>query len=101
MAWIYVSEEQELQEGNMVSVYPLGVNTVLSRVNGTVYAVAGKCLHMACPLFMGTLDSYILTCPCHDWRFDIRDGRFLDAPELSLKTYPTKTENGKIYIDFN
>jgi 3-phenylpropionate/trans-cinnamate dioxygenase ferredoxin subunit len=47
------------------------------------------------------LDSYILTCPCHDWRFDIRDGRFLDAPELSLKTYPTKTENGKIYIDFN
>ncbi len=60
-----------------------------------------KCLHMACPLFMGTLDDYILTCPCHDWRFDIRDGRFLDASELSLKTYPTKTEGGKIYIDFN
>ena len=85
----------------MISVYPLGVNTVIARVNGIVYAISGKCLHMACPLFMGTLDNYILTCPCHDWRFDIRDGRFLDAPELSLKTYPTKTEDGKIYIDFN
>jgi 3-phenylpropionate/trans-cinnamate dioxygenase ferredoxin subunit len=42
---------------------------------------------MACPLLLGTLDGHTLTCACHDWRFDIRTGRFLSAPELGLATY--------------
>jgi nitrite reductase/ring-hydroxylating ferredoxin subunit len=52
MAWIHVMEEAALPEGGMVPVYPLGVHVVLARVGGTVYAVAGKCAHMACPLFI-------------------------------------------------
>jgi phenylpropionate dioxygenase-like ring-hydroxylating dioxygenase large terminal subunit len=44
------------------------------------------------PLFTGTLEGHTLTCPCHDWRFDVRTGRFLEAPELGLAVYPTKSE---------
>lgn len=99
MTWTYVIEETALPDGGMTPVYPLGVNLVIARVGGTVYAVEGKCTHMACPLFMGVLDGYTLTCPCHDWRFDIRTGKFLDAPELGLAVYPTKTEEGKLFVD--
>ena len=82
----------------MVAAYPLGVNVLLARVGGVVYAVSGKCAHMACPLFTGKLDGYTITCPCHDWRFDVRSGRFLDAPELGLTVYPTKTDTGKVFV---
>jgi nitrite reductase/ring-hydroxylating ferredoxin subunit len=98
MMWTYVMEEAALQEGYMVPAYPLGINVVIARIGGTVYAVSGKCAHMACPMFSGTLDGYTLTCPCHDWRFDVRTGRFLDAPELGIAVYPVKSEAGKLYV---
>ena len=101
MTWIFVMEEISLPEGGMAPVYPLGINLVLARVGGTVYAVSGKCAHMACPLFKGNLDGYTLTCPCHDWRFDIRTGRFLDAPELGVAVYPVKSEAGKLLVSLS
>ena len=79
-------------------VYPLGINILLARVDGSVYALSGKCPHMGCPLFTGTLKRDILTCPCHDWRFNIRTGEFLDATELRLENYQTKSENGKLFV---
>lgn len=42
MTWIYVTEETALPEGSMAPVYPLGINVVLARVDGTVYAVSGS-----------------------------------------------------------
>jgi nitrite reductase/ring-hydroxylating ferredoxin subunit len=98
MNWIYALDDAVLPEGHMAAAYPLGVNVLLARVGGVVYAVAGKCVHMACPLFMGKLDGYTITCPCHDWRFDVRSGQFLDAPELGLAVYPTKTDTGKVFV---
>lgn len=82
----------------MAPAYPLGINVVVARVGGTVYAVSGKCVHMACPLFTGTLDGYTLICPCHDWRFDIKTGQMLDATELGLAVYSVKTEEGKLFV---
>jgi 3-phenylpropionate/trans-cinnamate dioxygenase ferredoxin subunit len=98
MTWTYVMEDTALPEGGMAPVYPLGLNVVIARVGGTVYAVSGKCAHMACPLFGGSLDGHSLICPCHDWRFDIRTGHFLDAPELGLAVYPAKSEAGKLFV---
>ena len=98
MTWTYVMEETELPEGGMAPVYPLGVAVVVARVGGALFAVSGKCAHMACPLLGGALDGHTITCPCHDWRFDIRTGRFIDAPELGLAVYGVKAEAGKLFV---
>lgn len=97
-AWTYVLDEASLAEGEMRAVCPLGVNIVLARVGGELYALAGKCAHMACPLSMGTLDGYTLVCPCHDWRYDVRTGRFRAAPELGLQVYPLRIEQGRVFV---
>jgi 3-phenylpropionate/trans-cinnamate dioxygenase ferredoxin subunit len=96
--WTSVLDDGALLEGQMMPVYPVGVNVLLARVDGVVYAVSGKCAHMACPLFMGRLEGYTVVCPCHDWRFDVRTGRFRDAPELGLTVYSTKLEAGKLLV---
>ena len=98
MDWVYVMDDASLPEGAMVPVYPLGVNVVVARVRGTVYALEGKCAHMGCPLFCGNLEGHVLTCPCHDWRFDIQTGEFIDAPELKLKVYPARAVNGRLFV---
>lgn len=96
--WIYAADEIDLKEGGMIPAYPLGVHILLARVDDSVYALSGKCIHMACPLYMGILKGDILTCPCHDWQYNIRTGEFLDAAELILEKYKLKSENGKLYI---
>jgi 3-phenylpropionate/trans-cinnamate dioxygenase ferredoxin subunit len=96
--WIYLIDESELPEGGMMPVYPLGVNILLAKVEKSVYALSGKCVHMACPLYTGNLEGEILTCPCHDWRYNIRTGEFIDAPELCLENYQVKSEEGKLFI---
>jgi nitrite reductase/ring-hydroxylating ferredoxin subunit len=101
MNWIYVLDDSTLPEGQMTVVFPLGLNIVLARVDDSIYAISGKCTHMACPLFTGKLNGYTITCPCHDWRFDIRTGKFLDASEIGLEIYPVKSETGKVYINLN
>lgn len=98
MRWTYVMDEAALPEGGLAPVYPLGVHVVLARAGGALYAVSGKCAHMACPLSGGLLDGFVLTCPCHDWRYDVRSGRFLDAPELGLAVYPVRSEGGKLFV---
>jgi 3-phenylpropionate/trans-cinnamate dioxygenase ferredoxin subunit len=99
--WTDVASDSGVPEGHMVPVYPLGVNVLLARVGGVVYAVAGKCAHMACPLFAGRLEGYTIVCACHDWRFDVRTGRFLDAPELGLAVYPARIEGGKVLVNLD
>ncbi len=96
--WIYVIDDAKMPEGGMVPVYPLGINILMARVNGKVYALEGRCAHMGCPLFNGMLEGTVLTCPCHDWRFNIQTGEFLDASELRLKVYQTRTEDGKLFV---
>jgi 3-phenylpropionate/trans-cinnamate dioxygenase ferredoxin subunit len=88
--WIYAIDDTALLEGHMAAAYPKGVN---------VYAVSGKCAHMECPLFMGKLEGYTITCPCHDWRFDVRTGKFLDAAELGLAVYSAKSDAGKVFVN--
>jgi nitrite reductase/ring-hydroxylating ferredoxin subunit len=99
--WIAVMEDAALGEGEMRAVFPLGLNLVVARVDGQVYAVSGACPHLGCPLSTGRLAGGVLICPCHDWRFDVRTGAFLDAPELGVKKFPVKTDAGRLLVGFD
>jgi nitrite reductase/ring-hydroxylating ferredoxin subunit len=96
--WAFVIDDAALPEGVPATAHCFGAHVVLAKVAGAVYAVSDKCPHMGCPLSRGKLEGYTLTCPCHDWRFDVRSGRFIDAPELGLDCFPVKSEAGKVFV---
>ncbi len=97
--WVIAGAQAKLPKTGVQAVYPRGVATLLIRRDDELYAIANRCAHMACPLEAAKLDGYTLTCPCHDWRFDVRDGHFLDAPEISVPTYPVKVEGDDVLIE--
>lgn len=97
--WVFTIDEAKLAEGSMVPVFPKGLQVLLIRKDGRIHALSNKCAHMACPLgFKGALEGHILKCPCHDWKYDIRTGEFIDAREIRLPLYEWKVENGKIFV---
>jgi len=98
-SWTATVDEAKVREGSPVPVYPKGVGVLLVRLDGELHAIRNKCAHMACPLEGGLLEGPILTCPCHDWRFDVRSGEFLDAPELNIPVYATRVEDGTVLVD--
>ena len=99
-SWIKVADAGKVAGGRPLPVYPLGLGLLLMRgADDAVYAIANRCPHMACPLEAGVLDGYVLTCPCHDWRFDVRTGAFLDAPEITVPTYRVRLDDGAVYVD--
>ena len=98
--WVPVIEEALLKEEVPTAVFPKGLPLLLiKKSDREIYALSGRCPHMGCPLRRGALDGYILRCPCHDWRFDIRTGVFVDAKEISLVVYEVKAENGSIMVN--
>ncbi len=88
----------DLEENSIKQVTVLGMSILLIKHKGEVFAVASRCPHMGCSLATGKLEEYILTCPCHGWKFDIRNGEYQTQKSIKLATYETKIENGQILV---
>ncbi len=88
----------ELLEGKMRSVRLKGRPVLLARVGGEVYGVSNVCPHAGCSFRGGILTGYVLMCPCHCWKFDVRNGEFQDNPQTRLISYRCRVENGKIQV---
>jgi toluene monooxygenase system ferredoxin subunit len=44
-------------------------------------------------------DGRVLTCPTHNWTWDLKTGEPMHPKESSLAQYPVKVEDGIVYID--
>ena len=79
-SWIKVADEDAVPDGGMLPVYPRG-------------------LGLGCPLESGVRDVFVITCPCHDWRFDVRTGGLVEAPEIAIATYPVRVAGGEVFVE--
>jgi nitrite reductase/ring-hydroxylating ferredoxin subunit len=92
-------KESELKEGQMKPVRIKGKAVLLVRVGGEVYGVSDRCPHEGCALHGGILTGYVVMCQCHGWKFDVRNGRYLEIPQVKLEYYRSKIENGRILVE--
>ncbi len=96
--WVRVAADAALAEGARLAVRVQGQRVLLLRRAGRVYAVENDCPHLGCTFTRGGFEGYALTCPCHDWTFDIRTGAFALASEITLRTYACRAEDGQLYL---
>jgi nitrite reductase/ring-hydroxylating ferredoxin subunit len=96
--FVPVLDEKELREGSMKLVNVEGTPVLLVKVSGQFFAIDNRCPHMGCGLSGGSLEGYVIICPCHDWRFDLRAGEYEGEKEVKLTVYEWKIEAGKICI---
>ena len=92
-------KESELKEGQMKRVQVSGRPILLVRKGGEIFGVSNTCPHMGCSLDRGILREYLVMCPCHGWKFDIRNGEYLENKAIALVSYRCKTQNGKVYVE--
>jgi nitrite reductase/ring-hydroxylating ferredoxin subunit len=92
-------DETELKNGTMKLVNVAGKEILLARIGSEVFGISNVCPCKKCDLSKGKLEGYIVTCPCHGWKFDVRTGEYLKTKRKLLSTYKCKVSNGKIFVE--
>jgi len=98
--WIDAAALDDIEDEDVMRFDHAGHTYAIYRVNDNVYASDGLCTHEHAYLSDGLVMDYVIECPKHNGRFDIRDGRPLCAPVCEkLKTYPAKVEGNRILVE--
>jgi nitrite reductase/ring-hydroxylating ferredoxin subunit len=83
----------------MKAVRIKGRSILLVKQGGEVFGLSNQCPHMGCSLEGGILRDYLVMCPCHGWKFDIRNGQYEEIKGTTLASYRCKIANGKVYVE--
>lgn len=64
-----------------------------------VFALDDRCPHKGGPLSEGIVHGTHVTCPLHNWVFDLNTGQAQGADAGKVGTYVVRVEGGRIWLD--
>jgi nitrite reductase (NADH) small subunit len=93
-----VCKLQDLREGEGKTV-PAGRKLLaIFLVDGKPFAIDDACPHMGASLSGGYVESDIVTCPWHGWRFRMTDGTWADNPRVKIPCYPVRVVGDDVQV---
>lgn len=78
-----------------------GCVAVFRTQDDRVFALEDRCPHKGGPLSEGIVHGDRVTCPLHNWVFDMNTGAAQGADEGLVRTYPARVENGRVLLDLS
>ncbi len=76
-----------------------GCVAVFRTADDRVFALEDRCPHKGGPLSEGIVHGDRVTCPLHNWVFDMNSGLAQGADEGAVRTYPIRVQQGRVLID--
>ena len=100
MADYPVAKTSEVPEGRTLRVMVQGVEVLLCKCEGTIYAIEDVCTHDGAPLDQGELQGCEITCARHGAVFDVRSGAVLALPAVvPVPTYEVRIVGDDVFVD--
>lgn len=100
MSWIDIGHIEDIPlQGARVVKTPLGCVALFRTGAAEVFALEDRCPHKGGPLSEGIVHGQSVTCPLHNWVFDLNTGQAQGADEGRAVTYPLRVEQGRLLID--
>jgi nitrite reductase (NADH) small subunit/3-phenylpropionate/trans-cinnamate dioxygenase ferredoxin subunit len=96
-----VCKTQDLKEGEGKTVLVGKKLVALFLIDGEHFAIDDVCPHMGMSLSGGYVESGIVTCPWHAWRFRLADGVWADNPRIKIGCYPVRIVGDDVQIQAN
>ena len=95
---IVVGDAECLAEGQRKLVFAGAHSVVVFNIAGQIHAIENSCPHNGASLANGPLEGCVLRCPAHGLRFDLRTGCMPGVAGLTLKTFPVRAVEGKVFV---
>jgi 3-phenylpropionate/trans-cinnamate dioxygenase ferredoxin subunit len=97
--FVVVAKADEIEEGKVMVVRVGDAPIGLTKVEGELFAFADVCTHDDGPVAEGELDEYVIECPRHGAKFDIRTGKVRQLPAVvPIPVYAVKVEGDSILV---
>ncbi len=98
--WVQIATLEEIPVGSAKVFQVEGRAIALTRVGDQVFAFGDVCTHDGGPLAEGKLEGYVIQCPRHGARFDIRTGRVLRLPAVvPIPVYEVRVEGDQVWVN--
>lgn len=88
-------------QGARVVRTPQGCIAVFRTAGDRVFALNDRCPHKGGPLSEGIVHGEAVTCPLHNWVFDMNSGQAQGADEGAVATFPARVEGGRVFLDLS
>jgi nitrite reductase/ring-hydroxylating ferredoxin subunit len=97
--FVAVRRVSELPPGHMTWVAVDRERVLLVNVDGTFYALSDVCGHQRAVLSKGRLEGYVVECPLHFARYDVRTGALLSGPVAEdVPCYEVRVQGDMVYV---
>lgn len=99
MSWIDIGSIDDIPlRGARKIKTALGCVALFRTAADEVFAASDTCPHKGGPLSEGIIHGQSVTCPLHNWVFDLNTGQ-ANGEDGSIATYPVQVQDGRILID--
>ncbi|WP_137151506.1 nitrite reductase small subunit NirD [Devosia sp. FKR38] len=97
--WIDIGEIDAIpRRGARCVTTPEGRIAVFRTQQDQIYALENRCPHKNGPLSEGIVHGASVTCPLHNWVFDLATGEAMGADVGQVRSYLVRIEDGRILM---
>ena len=105
--WIDIGRLEAIRRrGARCVIVPEGRVAVFRTDEDQVFALENRCAagrpwvssHRGGPLSEGIVHGGAVTCPLHNWVYDLATGKAMGADEGEVRTYPVRVIDGRVLI---
>jgi nitrite reductase (NADH) small subunit len=96
--FVTVAKKDEVKEGEGKVVEIEGKTIALFNVEGHIYAIDNACKHKGGPLGGGVCDGGVVTCPWHQWKYDVTTGANVGNPQVKVDTFEVRVEGDEVKV---
>jgi len=96
--FVKAAKTGDVPPGTGITVEVGDTPIALFNVAGAFYAIDDTCPHQGGPLGEGELQGTVVTCPWHEWCYDVRTGVNTDDATCKVQAYQVKVEGDDVLI---
>ncbi|ARE84027.1 Assimilatory nitrite reductase (NAD(P)H) small subunit [Roseovarius sp. EC-HK134] len=98
--WLDIGALEDIpQRGARVVKTAQGCVAVFRTADDQVFALSDRCPHKGGPLSEGIVHGHAVTCPLHNWVFNLETGLAQGADAGAVATYAARVAGGRILLD--
>jgi cell fate regulator YaaT (PSP1 superfamily)/nitrite reductase/ring-hydroxylating ferredoxin subunit len=96
--WIFAAKKSDVAPGQGIVADLGGPKVAVFNVDGVFHVISNECGHQAGPLGEGKLEGFAVTCPLHQWKFDVTTGGCLSVTGSSVRKYEVAAAGEDLFV---
>jgi len=101
MALVRAMSKAKVPDGKICEVRVNRKSLAVANVEGKPCVISNICTHEQGLLGRGVLEGTVVTCPWHNWKFDVISGKLLSSQGEGVKTYAAEVQGEDLFVDLD